>query len=129
MNKKQAHHEAFGYEPLRMKPAHFASGFFVALTDRTYPNELLNKVAVTKTTRGLLEDYAPEAVVERLRQESRIWPGRWRKCQAPGVGGWWNSGTNSVPRLFHGNRHDVPRTFHGVCGVILALPRPLRNVA
>ena len=74
MNKRQAHHEAFGYEPLRMKPAHFASGFFVALTDRTYTNELLNKVAVTKTNRGLLEDYAPEAVVERLRQESRIGP-------------------------------------------------------
>lgn len=74
MNKKQAHHEAFGYEPLRMKPAHFASGFFAALADRTYANELLNKVAVTRTTRGLLEDYAPEAVVERLRQESKIGP-------------------------------------------------------
>ncbi|MDD9981624.1 MAG: hypothetical protein OXU81_09745 [Gammaproteobacteria bacterium] len=74
MNKRQAHHEAFGYEPLRMKPAHFASGFFVALTDRTYANELLNKVAVTKTNRGLLEDYAPEAVVERLHQDSRISP-------------------------------------------------------
>ena len=72
MNKRQAHHEAFGYEPLRMKPAHFASGFFLALTDRTYANELLNKVAVTKTNRGLLEEYAPEAVVERLRRESRI---------------------------------------------------------
>ena len=74
MNKRQAHHEAFGYEPLRMKPAHFASGFFLALTDRTYATELLNKVAVTKTNRGLLEDYAPEAVVERMREESRIGP-------------------------------------------------------
>ena len=72
MNKSQAHHEAFGYDPLRMKPAHFASGFFLALTDKTYANELLNKVAVTKSNRGLLEDYAPEAVVERLRRESRI---------------------------------------------------------
>lgn len=74
MNKRQAHHEAFGYEPLRMKPAHFASGFFLALTDQTYANELLNKVAVTKTNRGLLEDYTPEAVVERMRQQSRIGP-------------------------------------------------------
>ena len=72
MNKKQAHHEALGYEPLRMKPAHFASGFFLAVTDETYANEVLNKVAVTKTNRGLLDGYAPEAVVDRLRQDSRI---------------------------------------------------------
>ena len=74
MNKRQVHHEAFGYEPLRMKPAHFASGFFLALTEQTYSNELLNKVAVTKTNKGLLEDYAPEAVFERLRQEERVGP-------------------------------------------------------
>ena len=74
MNKRQAHHEAFGYEPLRMKPAHFATGFFLALTDETYANELVNKVAVTKTNRGLLEGYAPEAVLERLRGESRVGP-------------------------------------------------------
>ena len=74
MNKKQAHHEAFGYEPLRMKPAHFASGFFLAVTDKTYANELLNKVAVTKTNRGLLDGYAPEAIIERLRKDSRIAP-------------------------------------------------------
>ena len=72
MNKKQTHHEAFGYEPLRMKPAHFASGFFLAVTGVVYTNEVLNKVAVTKTNRGLIEGYAPEAVVDRLRQESRI---------------------------------------------------------
>ena len=74
MNKRQTHHEAFGYEPLRMKPAHFASGFFLALTEQTYSNELLNKVAVTKTNKGLLEDYAPEAVFERLRQEEKVGP-------------------------------------------------------
>lgn len=49
MNKKQSHFEALGYEPLRMKPAHFASGFFIAVTDKVFANELLNKVAVTKT--------------------------------------------------------------------------------
>ena len=75
MTKKQAHYEAFGYEPSRMKPAHFASGFFLALTDQTYTNELLNKVAVTKSNRGLLEDYKPEALVERLRDDMRIGPG------------------------------------------------------
>ena len=72
MKKKQAHFEALGYEPLRMKPAHFASGFFIALTDEVYFNELLNKVAVTKTTKGLIEGYAPEAILKRLRNEGRI---------------------------------------------------------
>ena len=72
MDKKQAHFEALGYEPLRMKPAHFASGFFIALADEVYANELLNKVAVTKTNKGLLDGYAPEAVLERLRGKALI---------------------------------------------------------
>ena len=70
--KKQAHFEALGYEPLRMKPAHFASGFFLALTGRVYANELLNKVAVTKANQGLRCGYAPEKVFERLRDEALI---------------------------------------------------------
>ena len=72
MDKKQAHFEALGYEPLRMKPAHFASGFFMALSDEVYPNELLNKVAVTKANKGLLEGYAPEEVLARLRKDKLI---------------------------------------------------------
>ena len=72
MDKKQAHFEALGYEPLRMKPAHFASGFFMALSDEVYPNELLNKVAVTKANKGLLEEYAPEEVLARLRKDELI---------------------------------------------------------
>ena len=70
--KKQAHFEALGYEPLRMKPAHFASGFFLALTGRVCANEILNQVAVTKANRGLLQGYAPEAVFQRLRAEKLI---------------------------------------------------------
>ena len=72
MNKKQAHFEALGYEPLRMKPAHFAAGFFISLTDEVYANELLNKVAVTTATKGLIGDYTPEAVIERLRSDGLI---------------------------------------------------------
>ena len=70
--KRQAHFEALGYEPLRMKPAHFASGFFLALTGRIYANELLNQVAVTKANRGLLEGYAPDAIFQRLRGRKLI---------------------------------------------------------
>lgn len=72
MDKKQAHFEAFGYQPLRMKPAHFASGFFISLTDEVYRNELLNKVAVTKANQGLRDGYTPEALMDRLRNDSLI---------------------------------------------------------
>ena len=72
MNKKQAHFEAFGYEPLRMKPAHFASGFFISLTDQVYGNELLNKVAVIKANKGLQAGYTAEAIMDRLRSDSLI---------------------------------------------------------
>lgn len=72
MDKKQVHFEAFGYEPLRMKPAHFASGFFMALSDEVHVNELLNKVAVTKANKGLLEEYTPEEVLARLRKDELV---------------------------------------------------------
>ena len=72
MHKKQAHFEALGYEPLRMKPAHFASGFFISLTDEVYADEILNKVAVIKANKGLQGGYTPEAIVDRLRSDSLI---------------------------------------------------------
>lgn len=72
MDKKQAHFEAFGYQPLRMKPAHFASGFFISLTDEVYGNELLNKVAVIKSNKGLQRGYSPDAIMDRLRSDSLI---------------------------------------------------------
>ena len=72
MDKKQAHFEALGYEPLRMKPAHFASGFFISLTDEVYADEVLNKVAVIKANKGLQGGYTPEAIVDRLRGDSLI---------------------------------------------------------
>ena len=72
MNKRDAHFQAFGYEPLRMKPAHFASGFFTALTGEVYADELLNRVAVTSAGRGLLGNYAPERVLETLKEQRLI---------------------------------------------------------
>ncbi len=72
MDKKQAHFEALGYEPLRMKPAHFASGFFISLLDEVYSDEVLNKVAVIKANKGLQGEYAPESIVDRLRNDSLI---------------------------------------------------------
>ena len=72
MTKRRAHFQAFGYEPLRMKPAHFASGFFIALTQQVYPNELLNKVAVIKANKGLLGDYTVESLFARLQEDKLI---------------------------------------------------------
>lgn len=72
MTKRQAHFQAFGYEPLRMKPVHFASGFFIALTGELFENELLNKVAVTKANRGLLGDYTSEAIINRLKDDGLV---------------------------------------------------------
>ena len=72
MTKRQAHFQAFGYEPRRMKPAHFASGFFIALTGQVYANEVLNKVAVIGATKGLQEDYTAEDVFARLRDDGLI---------------------------------------------------------
>jgi len=66
MNKQQVHFQALGYEPLRMKPAHFASGFFIALTGQRFRNQLLNEVAVVRANKGLLERYKPESVLETL---------------------------------------------------------------
>lgn len=72
MTRRHAHFQAFGYEPLRMKPAHFASGFFTALTGRVYANEVLNKVAVIRANKGLLGDYTADNVLARLRDDGLI---------------------------------------------------------
>lgn len=37
-----------GYQPLRMKPVHFATSFFLALTGRYFDHEILNKAANPK---------------------------------------------------------------------------------
>ena len=72
MTKQEAHFQAFGYEPLRMKPAHFASGFFISLTGEVFANKLLNHVAVIKSNKGLLEAYRPEEVAHRLKMDNLI---------------------------------------------------------
>ena len=51
MSKEQkaaVHFEALGYDPLRMKPVHFAAGFFLSVAGGRYELELLNKAAVIK---------------------------------------------------------------------------------
>ena len=70
--KQRIHGRAFGYEPGRMKPVHLATGYFLALTERWYLLELLNKGVVTTHSKGLKGDYLPENLLEILRKEGRI---------------------------------------------------------
>jgi hypothetical protein len=70
--KQQIHGAAFGYEPGRMKPVHFATGYFLAITGRRYRLEWLNKTAVTTHKDGLKDDYLPENLLDILRTDQKV---------------------------------------------------------
>src|SRR5882672_6635312 len=60
MSKELVHFDALGYEPFRMKPVHFAAGFFLSVAEKRYELERLNQAAVIKHNTGLREEYAHE---------------------------------------------------------------------
>lgn len=68
MSKESVHFEALGYEPFRMKPVHFAAGFFLSIAGGRYELELLNKTAVIKHKQGLLKDYSHENLLTALKE-------------------------------------------------------------
>jgi hypothetical protein len=68
MSKEAVHFEAFGYEPFRMKPVHFAAGFFLSIAGGRYELESLNKVAVIKHKTGLRDDYSHENLLVALKE-------------------------------------------------------------
>lgn len=70
--KQPIHFEAFGYEPGRMKPIHFATGFFLAITGNFYRLEFLNKATVTTHKDGLKEQYAADNLLDLLSSENRV---------------------------------------------------------
>lgn len=72
MSKQKVHFAAAGYEPGRMKPVHFSTGFFLSLTGQYYSLEWLNKVAVTKHKDGLLEDYSHSNLLSILRERAAV---------------------------------------------------------
>jgi len=72
MSKQHAHFAALGYEPTRMKPVHFASGFFLSVSGYYHKLEWLNKTAVIKHKSGLQGDYTNEDLLECLKDEERI---------------------------------------------------------
>src|SRR5689334_2488546 len=72
MSKELVHFAALGYQPFRMKPVHFAAGFFLSVSEHRYELEPLNKVAVIKHNTGLRGDYTHERVLEALKEEQLL---------------------------------------------------------
>lgn len=72
-DKRPIHFAAIGYEPMRMKPVHFATGFFLSTTNKSYQLELLNKMVCHSSSRkGLQGDYTPERIYELLQENDMI---------------------------------------------------------
>lgn len=76
---RRVHAAALGYQPMRMKPVHFATSFLLAVTGRHSTLELLNKASVPKAAPksrvGEIDEYVAEALLPRLRSEGRMGPG------------------------------------------------------
>lgn len=70
---------ALGYQPMRMKPVHFATSFVLALTGRAYRLELLNKASVPRATpkagSRIVDEYVAENLLPVLVEEGRLAPG------------------------------------------------------
>jgi hypothetical protein len=71
MSKEDVHFQAMGFEPFRMKPVHFATGFFLSVAGAHYTLETLNKLSVIKHKTGLRKEYAPENLLHAL-QDSEV---------------------------------------------------------
>lgn len=69
---------ALGYQPMRMKPVHFATSFVLALTGRSYRLELLNKASVPraapKAGARVVDEYVSENLLPLLVEQGRLSP-------------------------------------------------------
>lgn len=74
--ERRVHGALLGYQPMRMKPVHFATSFFLALTGRAHRLEILNKAAnpksVPKDSRTIRDEYPAERLLPLLVEEGRI---------------------------------------------------------
>src|ERR1041384_7189719 len=68
MSKELVHFDALGYEPFRMKPVHFAAGFFLSVAEKRYELERLNQVAVIKHNTGLRDEYTHENLLVAFKE-------------------------------------------------------------
>jgi hypothetical protein len=72
MSKESVHFAALGFEPFRMDPVHFASGFFLSIVGAHYVLETLNKLTVIKHKTGLRDEYAPGNLLNALQSAELI---------------------------------------------------------
>lgn len=74
--ERHVHGAILGYQPLRMKPVHFATSFLLALTGRYYRLEYLNKASVLKLapkdTRRVRDEYPSERLHPILIEQGRL---------------------------------------------------------
>lgn len=74
--ERRVHGALLGYQPMRMKPVHFATSFFLALTGRAHRLEHLNKAAVPKSvpkdTRSVHDEYPAERLLPLLIDLGRV---------------------------------------------------------
>lgn len=74
--QRRVYGAALGYQPMRMKPVHFATSFILAVTGRHATLELLNKAAVPraapKPRSGGEDEYVAEVLHSRLIAEGRL---------------------------------------------------------
>ena len=77
--QRRVYGAALGYQPMRMKPVHFATSFILALTGRSYRLELLNKASVPRATAKvgsrIADEYVAENLLPVLVEEGRLAPG------------------------------------------------------
>jgi hypothetical protein len=74
--ERRVHGAILGYQPLRMKPVHFATSFLLALTGRCFRLEYLNKASVPKLapkdTKSVRDEYPSERLHPLLREQGRL---------------------------------------------------------
>ena len=75
---RRVHGAILGYQPLRMKPVHFATSFLLALTGRYYRLEYLNKTSVPKTAprdrRNARDEYPSDRLYPLLVERGSLDP-------------------------------------------------------
>jgi len=76
--ERRVHGAILGYQPLRMKPVHFATSFLLALTGRHYTLEYLNKASVPKIapkdSQRVQDDYPSDRLHPLLIDLGRLDP-------------------------------------------------------
>ena len=66
------HLAAFGYQPLRMKTIHLATGFFLAITGKYFRHQLLNETSVLTSVKGLSDNYKSGEIRKTLTESDKL---------------------------------------------------------